>query len=276
MKLDYPAHMFKHPTRASVSDTFERDGRSVPATRVAGWLAAGVRAAVAQPTLWMAVFALCAATLMLGKMLPLLRPLVVLIAPLVAATIIASQSRLPKDGLPQAGLPQDPHQRGESASLGEVLRAVQAKSNALFAIGLMSGAIIAIGYLVMIATMNLSLLASIMTTGMRAVSITYGGDVGVRGVIESLVSVPIFTIAIGAAWFAPALVMQHDVAPLEAMMASLNGAARNWGAAACFVVLLVGVNLLAPVVPRFASALVATMLMLLSIQGAYRDVFLKQ
>jgi hypothetical protein len=260
MKLDYPAQALKRNARHAVSDAIERDGRTVSAGRLVNWILAGGRAVLAQPTLWMAVFALCACLLMLFKALPLLRPLVALAAPLIAGGLIYAQARIAHD---------DP------ASIGEVLAAVGAKSNALLAVGLMSGAVVAIGYLFMIAAMNLSLLASIMTTGVRSVSISYGGDAGMRGAIESLVSAPIFTIAIGAAWFAPALVMLHDVAPLEAMMASLNGAARNWGASAFFVVLLTGACLLAPALPLFVSALVLTPLMLLSIYGAYRDVFVK-
>lgn len=260
MKLDYPAQAQKHSARRPMPDTVDPNGRAVATTRVAQWLNGGMRAALIQPTLWMGLFAICASLLMLFRVLPLLRPLVVLAAPLVAGALAYVQEQV---------------RCGERASFAQVLHAVRAKSNALLAIGLMSGAIVAIGYVFVIATMNLSLLASIMTTGMRAISISYGGDTGMSGTIESLVNMPMFAIAVGAAWFAPALVMLHDVAPLEAMMASLNGAARNWGAAACYLVLLGGAALLAPVVPLFVSALIATPLLLLSFYGAYRDVFAK-
>ena len=260
MKLDYPAQTFKRNTREPMPDTLEADGRTVRTTRLVSWLVAGARAAFAQPTLWMGVIAACVALLVLFKSMPLLRPLVVLAAPLVAGTLIYAQDRLHK---------------GEPATMREIIEAVRAKSNSLFAIGLMSGAIVAIGYVVVIATMNLSLLAAIMTTGVRTISISYGGDEGMRGLIESLISVPILVIAIASAWFAPALAMLHDVAPLEAMMASLNGAARNWGASAVVLFTLTGATLLAPAVPMLASALAITPLLLLTIYGAYRDVFVK-
>lgn len=261
MKLDYPAHAQAHRTDRSMPDDVDPNGRPVTTSRIAQWLIGGTKAVFAQPTLWAALFALCASLLMLFRALPLLRPLVVLAAPLVAGALAYAQEQL---------------RRGEPASFGEIFRAVRAKSNALLAIGLMSGAIVAIGYVVVIAAMNLSLLASIMTTGVRAMSISYGGDTGVSGMLESLVNAPMFTIAIGAAWFAPSLVMLHDVAPLEAMKASLNGAARNWSVAACYLVVLLGAVLLAPALPLFVSALIATPLMLLTFYGAYRDVFAKR
>ena len=261
MNLEYPARALKRNASGQAAETPQLDGRTVPASHLFRWLRAGALAALAQPMVWMACLALCAALLMLFKALPLLRPLAALAAPLIAGALMYALDR---------------QRNGEPVELADIARAVYAKANPLLAIGLMSGAIVAIGYVIMIATLNLSLLASIMTTGMRAVSISYGGDDGLRGMLESLVSAPILTIAVGAAWFAPALVMLHDVAPFEAMKASLNGAARNWGASAVWLVVLTGAALLAPTVPLLASALVLTPLMLLSIYDGYRDVFVKR
>ncbi len=261
MNLDYSTQAFDRKHGGALNETPYLDGRTVAASRLAGWLGSGLRAWRAQPTLWVAAFAACAVVITLLRFAVLLRPLVVLIAPLVAGALMVAQDRL---------------RQGRPASLGEVVAAVREKSNALFAIGLFSGAIVVIGYMILFAMLNASLLASIMTTGLHSVSISYGGDTGMRGVLESMVNVPIFAIAIASAWFAPALVVLHDVPPLEAMTASLNGAARNWPIAAVFLAVLVGATLIAATVPLVASSLILTPILLLSIYDGYRDVFVKQ
>jgi hypothetical protein len=261
MNIEYPTEAFDQNHRRALPEPPYLDGRTVSASHLTQWFASGLRGARVQPLLWLALMAACAAVITVLKIEVMLRPLVVLIFPLFAGALMYAQDRL---------------RNGRPAGLGEVIAAVRAKSNALLAVGLLSGAVVAIGYMIMFAALNASLLASVMTTGFHNISISYGGDAGARGVLESMVGVPIFTIAIASAWFAPALVMLHDVPPLEAMMASLNGAARNWSAAAFFLVAMAGAVLIDATVPLLTSALVLTPLMLLSLYDGYRDVFVKR
>lgn len=94
-----------------------------------------------------------------------------------------------------------------------------------------------------------------------------------RGTIATLVALPIFTVALAAAWFAPALVVLRDVAPLDAMGASLHGTIRNWRTTLIYVVAVADAVLLAHKVPLLASSLVLLVPMLLTIYGGYRDLF---
>jgi hypothetical protein len=247
-----------HPDRTPQS--LYLDGRKVNAASIASWVTSGWRAARTQPLLWLTVMVASAGFATLIFVLPLLRPLAVLLAPLIVGALMVAQERL---------------RIGKPVSTGEVVAAVVQHRNALFAIGLYSAAIMAIGYVFLVATLNLSLLASVMATGVHSLSITYGGDDGVRGALESMVITPIFIIAMASAWFAPALVMLHEVAPFDAMTASLNGVARNWPTALVYFVAMTGAVWLAPQVPLRASALVLIPLLLLSIYGGYRDLFVK-
>jgi hypothetical protein len=215
-----------------------------------------------QPVLWLSVLLICADFATALGFLPLLRPLAVLLAPLVVGGLMVVQ---------------DDASKGEPVSLREVFAALARRSNALCVIGLYGAAIVAVGYVVLLATFHVSLDVSVTASGVHNLSISYDGDHGVRGALESLLGASIFAVAIASACFAPALVMLHDMTPHDAMIASLSGAARNWPVTLMYFAAMTVAVLFAPMVPLALRALVLTPLLtavpLLSIYGAYRDVF---
>ncbi|HLX02841.1 MAG TPA: BPSS1780 family membrane protein [Trinickia sp.] len=238
------------------------EGREVSAAAVADWLASGWQAARMQPLLWLAVILGCADFATLLKLLPMYRPFAVLLAPLVAGVLMLAQDRA---------------RDGEPARLGQLVAAVVERRNALLAIGLYSAAIVLAGYAILFTALHVSMTAAAMANGSHGLLITYDGGHGARSVLESMVGVPIFAAALAAAWFAPALVMLHDITPLEAIAASFKGVARNWQMALVYFVAMTLTVWLAPMIPLLAYALVVTpvlaALMLLSMYGGYRDVF---
>jgi hypothetical protein len=238
-------------------------GREVNPLHLVEWLASGCRAAAQQPVLWLSVLLLSADLATLLGMLPLLRPLSILLAPVVVGALM---------------FVQDAARKGEPVSVRETLAALARRSNALCVIGLYGAAIVALGYVVLLATFHVSLQSSVTASGQHFVSIMYGGDQGVRGALESLLGAAIFAVAIASACFAPALVMLHNMTPHDAMLESLSGAARNWPATLVYFVVATVAVLLAPTIPLAVRALVLTPLLtaapLLSIYGAYRDVFI--
>ncbi|RFU47732.1 BPSS1780 family membrane protein [Paraburkholderia sp. DHOC27] len=238
-------------------------GREVNPLHIVEWLASGCRALAQQPVLWLSVLLISADCATLFGMLPLLRPLAVLLAPVVVGALMVAQ---------------DAASKGETVSLRELLATLGRRSNALCVIGLYGAAIVAIGYVVLLATFHVSLQSSVTASGQHFVSIVYGGEQGVRGVLESLLGASIFAVAIASACFAPALVMLHDMTPHDAMLESLSGAARNWPATLVYFVIVTVAVLLAPMVPLALRALVLTPVLtavpLLSLYGAYRDVFI--
>lgn len=257
MNLHYLTDVSKVTHRRPAPAPVHLDGLQFDAMYVMDWLELGWRAVRAQPLLWFAAMLVCAAFSFACKLAPLVRPLIVLIAPLVVGALMVAQERV---------------RIGRPASLREIGAAVNRHHNALLAIGLASGAIIVLGYVLAIAALHTSFVQSVVVNGEHHLSIRYGGD-GVRGIVATLVAVPVFTVALGAAWFAPALVVLRDVSPLDAMVASLHGVARNWRTTLIYVVALTDAVLLAPHIPLIASALMLTPLMLLSIYGGYRDLY---
>jgi len=255
MNIDYPSDVSKETRLHRVPALPFSGGREVNPLRIADWLMAGLRAAGVQPVQWLSVLLICADFATALGFLPLLRPLAVLLAPLVVGGLMVVQ---------------DGAVKGQPVSLREAVAALGRRSNALCVIGLYGAAIVAVGYVILLATFHVSLNASVTASGVHNLSISYGGDHGVRGA-------SIFAVAIASACFAPALVVLHDMPPHDAMIASLSGAARNWPVTLMYFAAMTVAVLFAPMVPLALRALVLTPLLtavpLLSIYGAYRDVF---
>lgn len=238
------------------------DGRQVDVLRIGQWLAAGWRAASAQPVLWLAITLACADFATLVAMVPLMRPLAVLLAPLAVGALMYAQNRL---------------RNGQPLVIREMFAALSQRRNALFAIGLYGAAIVVAGDMILFAILHLSLTTSVTPYGAHELSIIYCGDDTARTVFQSLASVAIFAVAIGSVWAAPAFVMLQDFAPFDAMTSSLSGAVRNWPVALIYGLVLTAAVLTVPMVPLAGRALMLTPLLtgvlLMSIYGGYRDVF---
>jgi hypothetical protein len=263
MNIDFPSDVSKQTRLHRLSGLPFSGGREVNPLHISDWLRSGVRVASMQPVLWLSVLLVCADLATLLGFVPQLYPVAVLLAPLVMGGLM---------------FVQDGASKGQPMSLRETFAALIRRSNALCLIGLYGAAIVAIGYVVLLATFHLSLNVSVTASGVHNVSISFGGDHGVRGALESLLGVSIFAVAIASVCFAPALVILHNMTPHGAMLASLNGAARNWPVMVMYFAAMTVAVLFAPMVPLMLRALVLTPLLtalpLLSIYGAYRDVFL--
>ncbi|MGH8782704.1 BPSS1780 family membrane protein [Paraburkholderia sp.] len=262
MNIDYPSAVSRETRTHSTPALRFPAGHEVSPLRLFAWLAAGWRAASMQPVLWLSIVLLCADFATLLGFLPLLRPLAVLLAPLAVGALMFVQEGASRD---------------EPVSFREMWMAIRRRSNALCMIGLYAAAIVAIGYVVMLAIFNVSLMASTTADGVHNLSISYGGAPGLRGTLEAMCGASIYAVAVAAACFAPALVTLHNMTPLDAMIASLGGALRNWPLTLGGFLVMTLVVLFMPTMPLAVRALVLTPLLtalpLLAIYGAYRDVF---
>lgn len=257
MSLHYLADVSKTAQRRPAPEPAHLDGLHFDAMYILDWIETGWRAARIQPLLWLGTFLACAAFAFACKHVPLLRPAIVLIAPLIVGMLMIAQERV---------------RIGRPAKARDLIAALAQHHYALLAIGLSSAALIVIGYVLSAIVVDASVLKSFVTSGTHHLSISYGGP-GLRGTIATLVALPIFTVALAAAWFAPALVVLRDASALDAMAASLHGTIRNWRTTLIYVVAVADAVLLARQVPLLASSLVLLAPMLLSIYGGYRDLF---
>jgi len=74
-------------------------------------------------------------------------------------------------------------------------------------------------------------------------------------------------------WFAPVLIIQHDINIWQAMMLSFNGCLRNMIPFLIFGLILTGLFIIA-VIPLFLGLLIVAPLFMLTFYTAYKDIFL--
>ncbi|WP_118181226.1 BPSS1780 family membrane protein [Paraburkholderia phosphatilytica] len=238
------------------------DGRAVSVLRFPAWLADGFAIARTHPLWWLAAILACADYATLLELAPPLRLFATLIVPVVMGGLMLMQERT---------------RNARPWTLAETFEAVGGHRNALSAVGLTGAALAGIGYLAPLAVFHTTVAASVAANGAHHLSIVYGVHNGASNALEPLVSVPFYAVAVSAVWFAPALVVLHNLSPVEALATSLRAMLRNWPVALVYAAAIAADALLAPVLPMLARGLVVTplvsALIVMSMYGCYRDVF---
>jgi uncharacterized membrane protein len=257
-------HFLSHA--APMARGFDRprhgDSRSVGFARVIDWIAHGVAIARLQPVWWVCAIFACADFATLLELAPPLRALAPLVAPLAAGVLVLMQERA---------------SHARPWTLAEAMAAVAERRNALMVVGFGAVALVALGYAVQFAMFHTSLTPVRAADGARGVSIVFGAHRAKETLVESLVVVPFYVLAVAAFWFAPALVTLRKLSPLDAMTASLRGVLRNWPTALLYAVAILVDVLAALFLPALGRGLLVTplvsALIVLSMYGSYRDVF---
>ncbi|WP_323119243.1 BPSS1780 family membrane protein [Burkholderia alba] len=259
MNIDYLSGTQEAARRNRKSSPSLPEGREVGAARCAQWLASGWDAARERPLLWLGAILACADFATLLELAPVLRPLAMFFAPGLAAALMFVMERA---------------RNGKPAGLREVIEAVNARRNALIAIGLYGAAMVLVGYVFTFGLRDVLQMAPEIARGIVGMS---GSGFAAQGGLDPVLEMPVFAVAIAAAWFAPALVMLHDVSPVAAMVASIKAVLRNWRVTAIYLLAMTGGAYLVSLAELPAKALMLTPLLiavpLLSMYGAYRDIF---
>jgi hypothetical protein len=263
MNIDYPRNV-STGSRLRRALPAARDGATQAfVLRIAVWLVEGLRAAALQPVLSLGVLLLCADFITASELMPLLRPVALLLAPLVIGMLMVVQ---------------DGAVKGQPVLLREAIARLMQHRNGLCAIGFYGVAIVAIGYVLLLATFHMSLDVSFTANGARHLSISYINN-GAPRTVESLLGALMFAVAITATCFAPALVILRDVPAHHALVASLKATVRNWPSMIAYFVVPAMAMLCACMMPLPLCALVLTPLLtavpLLSLYGAYRDLLVE-
>jgi hypothetical protein len=263
MNIDYPGNA-SASSRLRRALPAGRDGATqTVVSRIAVWLVEGLRAAAWQPVLTLGVLLLCADFITASELLPLLRPVAVLLAPLAIGMLMVVQ-----DGASQ----------GRPVPLREAIARLMRHSNALCAIGFYAVAMVAIGYITLLATFHVSLDVSLTANGARHLSINYSNN-GAPCFMEALLGALMFAVTIAATCFAPALVILHDMPAYDALVTSLKIALRNWPSMIAYFVVPATIMLCASAIPLALRAFVLTPFLtavpLLSIIGACEDMLVR-
>src|ERR1700679_2807262 len=91
MNIDFPSGVSKQTRLHRLSALPFSGGREVSPLHIVDWLVSGVRVLSVQPVLWLSVLLACADFSTLLGFVPLLRPVAVLLGPLVGGGLMLGQ-----------------------------------------------------------------------------------------------------------------------------------------------------------------------------------------
>jgi len=237
---------------ASAGD-FIAGGRAVDAARGWEWIASGFALFKKQPGMWILLFIVYAVCSILISLVPFLGGIAnVLLYPVFAAGFMLGCRAL---------------ENNEELEISHLFGGFKQNTSNLVIIGLLSlGAIIVIMVPAMLMAGGAGFLAG-MHGGYQAFA-AMGLTVALAILVVLALSIPVYM----ALWFAPSLVIFHDMAPLDALRTSFFVCLKNiipfllYG----IVVLVLGVI---AAIPFGLGFLVLIPVVLASIYIAYRDIF---
>lgn len=234
------AHRHPHPSDLS-------------AARGLDWLAAGWRTFLLAPGIWLAQALVYILILFALGLLPLLGWAAVLMAfPILSAGMVAGAAEL------EAGRP---------LKIGHLFEGLRHHAANLLIVGLfyLMGGLLA--GLIAAAIGGSAVLTGYILGALAGMGLAIGGVV-----LASAVFTVLWVGLIMTLWFAPALVLLHDVAPLEAMRLSANACVHNlpcFGLLAAMLYVLIWLAML----PAGLGMLVLVPVLAGALHASYRDAF---
>ncbi len=225
--------------------------RQVNAGNGWNWIADGFRLFKESPVIWIALFLIYVLIAMVLSVIPLFGPIVLnLLAPVFMAGFMLGCKAI---------------EEGEELEINHLFAGFKVHTSRLITVGgiYLAGIIIIVG-IVFIATGSAALIgtdaghASAAETGqlLLAISITLAAVIPL----------------VMAYWFAPALVVFHDVKPVEAMKLSFNACLRNIVPFLVYGLISMVLMLLA-MLPLGLGLLVMIPTITASLYASYKDIF---
>jgi uncharacterized membrane protein len=245
---------------ASQSGTFVPDGRKVPSGRGVAWYGEAWDLFKAAPGTWVLICVIFIVLSIVVAIIPLGSLASSIAYPAIAAGLMLG-CRSIEEG---AGLTVGHLFAGFKKNVGNLLLV-----GVLYLVGTMLvflfvgiGAAIAIPAVAMGGAVNPNDLASFMVLGPVIALIV---------LVALALMLPLFM----AIWFAPALVIFHDLQPMAAMKASFQGALKNIVPFLLYGIVGLALAIVA-MIPLGLGMLVWVPLLWASIYTSYRDIFLKR
>jgi uncharacterized membrane protein len=239
------------------------NGQAVEAGRFIGWLTSAWELFIQSPLIWAVNALIFGVIYVVLQFIPFIGPLALnLLMPVFAAGFLIGA---------------DEQRRGNTLEVGHLFAGFQKNFGSLVILGLINlGLYFALAIVIvilMMITMGASgLMGSLMSGGGSALGANMmAGGLGI-GLLILLVGLAMFIPIAMAAWFAPALVVFHDMQPIAAMVMSFKGCLKNLipliASAIIFVVLII-----IGMIPIFLGLLVVLPLFYASMYASYREIF---
>jgi hypothetical protein len=239
------------------SETFIPGGRSIPAGNALLWISSAWGLFKQRIGLWIGFAVVWLLTLLMSSRIPVVSGLLVaFVTFMLVAGLIHSSDLLRRKG---------------TFSFGDFFAAFQRKTAPMLIASLMA-----------FAFLFASNAISGLIGGEALVRMLVGGfgpgaavDIGMRVILGMLIAFAGFIIYSMSIWFAPALIMMHDVAPFEALKMSFFACLKNLlPGVVFFVVMMLVMGISA--IPLGLGLLVTLPVFLICYYTSYHDIFLNE
>jgi uncharacterized membrane protein len=238
---------------------FVQEGNSVDAGRATAWYGYGFDQFKANAGVWIGMSVVLFIIMMVLAFVPVLGSLAsnVLMPVFFGGLMLASQAS----------------REGRPVTFDYLFAGFKDKFGSLALLGVFW--MIAVLLITVVATVFAALLfGGAMATGALTGSAGLMG-LGITAILGFILVAVIISIPMAMAiWFAPALVVFHNISPIDALMTSLKASLKNWVAFLVFFVLYIVFAIIATI-PLGLGWLVLGPVLIGAMYAAYRDIFLK-
>ncbi len=240
-------------TPGSQGANFDAAGRAVAAGRGWDWIAEGFALFRRQPGLWILTAVLLGVVFVVFSMIPLLGSLAnALLFPIFGAGLILGCKALNQGGM---------------LELSHLFAGFKHRTGDLVLVGVFNLVGWVVIALALIAVVGGGVFMALLRGGTPGASISILSMLIAMLLVAGL-SVPLYM----ATWFAPALIVLHDLAPAAALKASFYACLKNWLPFLVYGVVLLVLGL-AAAIPLGLGYLVLVPVLAASVYTSYRDIF---
>lgn len=241
------------PAAAAGAGGFIAGGRAVDAGRGWEWIASGFALFKKQPGMWILIVIVWFVCAFLLALVPLLGGLAnMLLSPVIAAGLMLGCRALERD---------------EEFDIGYLIAGFKQNTSNLVMLGVL-----------MLVAMIVIIVAAVLIVGGAGFLAGASGDLaGFAALGMTLLLVVLVIIAVSipvymAIWFAPALVILHELKPVEALKMSFFACLRNIVPFLLYGVILLVLTVIAAI-PFGLGLLILMPVVIASVYTAYRDIF---
>jgi len=242
-----------HATLEPQAGNFHAEGRTVDAGRGWDWIVEGYALFSKQPGMWILAAVVLGVVFVVLGMIPVFGSLAsALVLPIFGGGLMLGCKDL---------------HRGAALEIEHLFAGFRQKTGDL----VMVGAFNLIGWVIIVFAVVAVSGGGVFMGAMR------GGIEGAGMSIASLLIAALLVAGLSvplsmATWFAPALIVLHDVAPAAALKASFYACLRNWIPFLVYSVVLLALCFVAAI-PAGLGFLVLIPVLAASVYSAYRDIF---
>jgi hypothetical protein len=247
------AETFPGAVVAVQTGNFHAEGRTVGAGRGWDWIVDAFALFRRQPGMWILAIILPGIACALLSGIPVLGSLAnALLLPLLAAGYMRGCKDLDE---------------GRTLELEHLLLGFKEKTGNLVMVGVFN----LVGWVIIIMAVVAVIGGGVLMGAMRGGALGAGMSIAsllIAALLVAGLSVPLYM----ATWFAPALIVLHDMAPVDALKASFFACLGNWLPFTVYGVVLLVLCVVA-VIPVGLGYLVLIPVIIASVYTAYRDIF---